>query len=66
VRERLELKADLVGCLAIAITVMLLGLLLGWSVCAIVTSVLCLSLGNLLAAPLARASRRRREPRRPL
>jgi hypothetical protein len=65
VRERQELKADLVGCLAIAIVMTLLGVFaFGFGVFTIAAYILCLSLGQLLATPLARANRRRRNQRR--
>jgi hypothetical protein len=66
VRERLELRADLVGCLAIAVTATILGFVLGLGVHATVTYILVLSLAQLLTTPVARASRRRRERHRSL
>jgi hypothetical protein len=65
VRERQELNPDLFGCLAIAIVMTLLGVFVfGYGVFTIATYVLCLSLGQLLATPVARANRRRRDQRR--
>jgi hypothetical protein len=65
VRERQELKADLFGCLAIAVVMTLLGVFVyGYDVSTIVTFILCLSIWHLLATPIAQARRRRRDRRR--
>ena len=56
-----ELRADLIGCLATAITATILGVFVfNLGVHAIVTYILCFAIAQLVTTPVARARHRRR------